>query len=1596
VSKGTIGTFLGAGIGFLIGGPAGAQIGALIGGAVGSSFDTIEGRKVGEMSSPRAQEGEPIPLTFGSARVTGRLMSTGAPVIVTESEGGKGGPKVENETAYLSYSILICESSELRDSSITDILMVIENNKIVYDMRASPAVSAADSAKWKQNKVFYFGGESQGVDPTEQMIHGSGNVPAYRGIARMVVTDEDVTQHGGSIPTYEFVTTQCDIESPYFLLVTGAAITGGDPVFAEAEATEPLAFTGIAQSTGADILNAVPGFYDGVWVVAGNEEARVSYDERDTWPALANDHDAYGQIAAGPFGWLLAAAAGPASFYDLTAKAASIEDGFTSYAFEAENPPGTTFRANGEESLMCRYTGGYYWLDIGAQGELVKTSGLGDPLQVVYYHANNTEAAAFWDIEVFDGAVYAAVAWNRITPRAQVRRSNDGGVTWPDVIIDKAITDADAPLQLQAGGDVLLVHCRGDGHVWTSVDGFASSHATGIGGDRTANVPIQAHLGIGRHIAYAPNGKFYMISRQNTTTPSIGDKCVYTEDGLTFSAPVSLPIKNLYGIAASDGTFYTPPDDILLPDVDDFSIDPVTGTVRGPTRVALDCAPSLSSIVDKLDARAGIPSANTITTALDAIEVPGYAVDQFMTVAEAKEPLRQVYFFDCPEYDDAIRYRLRGGATDFTVDPNDLIVGEEATEKGVRGQTVEFPKRLHVQYVDPATGYKPMKQTAERISPDIRVKGELVAGANITLDADTAKQAADIGLKTAWTEREDSRDIILPMDYFADAIAAHTFTLDGRRYRITDMRVEAGAIYIESKYDRISAYSSAATGTVGPTPGAGSTLSGPTASAIMNLPVLRDTDDNAGIYWAAAGLLDTWPGAQLQLSRDGMTFSNNVRVTQSATMGVLTASLASASRYGMDNTNTLSVRVTATGGALDSTDYDGLLAGDNAAAILYADGTAEIVQFQTATETAPGEYDLTGLLRGRKDTVAGAHAVDAQFVLLDEKVRFVGLRADDLGKTLTFRAVSINTPAASNATQTLTVTTLESLREWAPYNITVSSDGDGGYCIEWIGRARLGSSVTPIHSQWFEGYRVTFTVAGVTQTVDTTDQELCVDADTLTGWFGSSYGLPQVTVQTRSRVPTVEATPGEPTYEDEPLDFTIAGNIPDWCVGVPMRLYCGPATSLRAAGPFQAYGGLWDATFYGLALPGIFGIGDNRGSCFLTGLPHTAGTYTTDLDFVATGPTGASTGTDTIAQSVTIAAAPTYSYMDWGKHRPNTDTYICQDLQTADCGPSGIGQQISIGGASTGKVACAYVVSGLTGGGSVSLAVVAATEGTGIGYGVAGVYTYSVGNGTYIIELDADTGAIAVRDSGSTLDTDTLALTYAYDGEYRFGWATSVPAPGAVIQCNMGNTAWPFALTGGYGGMPMPSVIFPAGFDPASASSTSTYVLSGTDSPTSASTPPGGAGGTGIIHADVGKSSGQYRYQISALGGSGTKRVGLCQSGETDVLGEGLNSIGVRDATTSDRNYLVAWNFGTATEVRFSSSGSHSRLNSVRFGVDFAAGTVEIWILANMDTGGEWELLTTLSGLPAGTYYPAGYGAGSTITLTPQPDGPPGYSDWTR
>jgi hypothetical protein len=298
----------------------------------------------------------------------------------------------------------------------------------------------------------------------------------------------------------------------------------------------------------------------------------------------------------------------------------------------------------------------------------------------------------------------------------------------------------------------------------------------------------------------------------------------------------------------------------------------------------------------------------------------------------------------------------------------------------------------------------------------------------------------------------------------------------------------------------------------------------------MNMPVLTPDNDKAGVHWAATGMLSTWKGSKLSLARTAGTWEVAGAMDKSCTMGWLVSTLPSASRYGRDDTNTLTVQLYPfCPKTLESTTDDGILAEANAAALVYPDGTVEMIQFTTATLIAPNIYELTGLMRGRKDTTPGEHLADAMFVLLDTAIRFVELRPDDVGTTITFRAVSNGTDPDAADEDVLTMTSIESLREWQPYNVVLRADGAGGYCVEWIGRGRLGSSLMPQHSINFGGYSVTFTEGADTLTVSTVEQSTCQSQAALEAAFGIGFGTPTVYVVAKSRIdPSFDSPAGTP------------------------------------------------------------------------------------------------------------------------------------------------------------------------------------------------------------------------------------------------------------------------------------------------------------------------------------------------------------------------------------------------------------------------------------------------------------------------------------
>lgn len=193
------GAVIGGVVGAVIGGMttfgAGAQwgwmIGSAIGGAYSASRQVLPGPKIGEVQRQTSQEGGFRPIVFGRSHpIAGNVIADGGPKIVTRRERqGKGGPKVETESAYRTYAVGFCEGE-------ATLLQAWRNGILVYD--AEDPSMAAENAKFLEYATWYTGSFDQPASPDLEEIYGVGQAPYFRGTAYLSLHNEDVTDLRGA------------------------------------------------------------------------------------------------------------------------------------------------------------------------------------------------------------------------------------------------------------------------------------------------------------------------------------------------------------------------------------------------------------------------------------------------------------------------------------------------------------------------------------------------------------------------------------------------------------------------------------------------------------------------------------------------------------------------------------------------------------------------------------------------------------------------------------------------------------------------------------------------------------------------------------------------------------------------------------------------------------------------------------------------------------------------------------------------------------------------------------------------------------------------------------------------------------------------------------------------------------------------------------------------------------------------------------------------------------------------------------------------------------------------------------------------------
>ena len=439
--------------------------------------------------------------------------------------------------------------------------------------------------------------------------------------------------------------------------------------------------------------------------------------------------------------------------------------------------------------------------------------------------------------------------------------------------------------------------------------------------------------------------------------------------------------------------------------------------------------------------------------------VTGFAVTDTMSPRDAIAPLGLAYHFDGVESQGTIRFVMRGQPSATAFAQGDIALGDGDPGFGFnfeRAQETDLPVASRIAYIDADADYRQAVAEARRL-----VGGsDRVATSSLPLVLDQG-QAIGIGarlLMDAWVMRESAKFALAPSAIALDPTDEVLLDAGGRVRRLRLNQIDdAGSRQIQAVATDPSIYEPL----VGPSraPGAGQDLS-PTGRALcvfLDLPLLSGNE----IAWApyAASFAGPWPGAVLILrSATDANYTLDTALTHPAAIGQTLDDFYSGPAWRWDEAG--SIRIRLYNGSFSSLDDLSVLGGANALAVQNQDGEWEVLQFATATLTAPDEWSLTRLLRGQAGTETAMRdpvAAGARIVLLDGAPRQLSLGQNEYALPFNYlwgpQGKPISDPAYQGAALQFAGI---GLRPLSPVRLAAVWQSGGDLLLAWIRRTRIG------------------------------------------------------------------------------------------------------------------------------------------------------------------------------------------------------------------------------------------------------------------------------------------------------------------------------------------------------------------------------------------------------------------------------------------------------------------------------------------------------------------------------------------------------------
>lgn len=841
--------------------------------------------------------------------------------------------------------------------------------------------------------VLYLGTETQLPDPTMEAVLGVGNVPAYRGTAYVVFTDYDLIQGGNAIGNWTFEVVQ---NSP-----------PGELTIVEENDSTGHTFTGFAAIQQWDSPTDIP-------VVSGTSVST-------TYSLTVSDAQDYDPTTLANTGAHVGALIYPQWWSGI---AATHYFGIGNYVYS----DGTTISLHFGVDLSS--------VAISSSDEnphIISSATVTSVFDPVHSVFNAFDSARF----LYTAGVPAGLFCSNTC------MTEDGKALF-------AFTRVSAVASVDHWYKIVDGVVAADGTVDPSIASYFTSNSGpygqtgkphGVPGDGT----------IMNSMSVENNGTYfwYMQGAAQTVRMFVIDGSGNLNDWGNGS--LSIPFSGASPNGGIEGSIRS------------LATTGFAGVAKGHnlfllSRVAaVSTGIPLSEIVADLSERAGLTSAQIDVTALTDI-VDGYTIAQQMSSRDAITPLQSAFYFDAVESSGVMKYVKRGGASVLTIPDNDLAAQVPGSQPPPlltidRAQEVDLPAIVNVKYVNAANDYQIGTQMSQRQVTNSQLNSTIEL--SINMNDLKAKQVANTLLFNGWWERQSA--VGLTSRKYSYLEPTDVITWRSQQMRIANKSDIASNI---EQFDCVAAVT--ALWTQGPSAVASSGFTPstppstqPTQLALMDIPLVIDTDHPNGLYAGMAGATsDSWRGANLYKSVDGGTTYNQIASTGTAAIMGTTPDVLGDFTGGnvFDEINTASVVIGPGGGELASANELAVLNGANA--FLWGN---EILQAKNCVLTAPSTYLLSGFLRGRRGTefAIPLHSAGEQVIALPTVD--VDAPFNELAQVRQYKAVSFNTSLASAAPVSF-VNYGAKLRPYSPADLGGGVDASGNVTINWTRRTRIGGA----------------------------------------------------------------------------------------------------------------------------------------------------------------------------------------------------------------------------------------------------------------------------------------------------------------------------------------------------------------------------------------------------------------------------------------------------------------------------------------------------------------------------------------------------------